>query len=176
MEEQKMSIRGIGFKYGILSAIAFIAYFLIMRAINLAQQTELRHLNYVFLAGGIFLALNEIRHKIHTHRINYLPGIGVGLWASVVSSVIFGIFMVVYTGAIEPGFLERIKPSIPASIHLNAGMVGFVAFGETMVWGVIISFVLMQLFKRNRTSRDESKEEAAEGKIFHPHVKHSKPL
>jgi hypothetical protein len=46
-------------------------------------------------------------------------------------------------------------------------MLAFVAAGEMIVSGVIITFVAMQFFKRNTIGQDsEAIEEAQEGKIF----------
>lgn len=166
MEMRRTSIPSIGFKYGLLSFAACVAYFLIMRALNLIQIPEFRYLNYAILMGGIALALNEVRHSIHKHRVNYLPGLGIGLWVSLVCALFFGVFLAIYS-SIDKDFVARIKPNLPFQDYVNPGMLAFVSAGEMIVSGVIITFVVMQFFKRNTIGQDsEEMEEAQEGKIF----------
>jgi drug/metabolite transporter (DMT)-like permease len=167
MEMRRISIPAIGFKYGLISFAACAVYFLIMRAVNLIQVPEFRYLNYAILLGGIALALNEVRHTIHRHRINYLPGMGIGLWVSLVCALFFAVFLAIYS-SIDKDFVARIKPNLPFQDYVNPLMLAFVAAGEMLVSGVIITFVVMQFFKRNTIGQDnEDIEEAQEGKIFH---------
>lgn len=166
MEMRRISIPAIGFKYGLISFAACVVYFLIMRAVNLIQVPEFRYLNYAILLGGISLALNEVRHTIHRHRVNYLPGMGIGFWVSLVCAAAFAVFLAIYS-SIDKDFVARIKPNLPFQDYVNPLMLAFVAAGEMIVSGVIITFVVMQFFKRNTIGQDsEEIEEAQEGKIF----------
>ncbi|RYD74973.1 MAG: DUF4199 domain-containing protein [Sphingobacteriales bacterium] len=161
MEPQPISIRSMGLKYGIIAAVAFIIVFLIARAIPI-NNPAFRFVNYLILAICIGLALNEERRHIHKHRLSYLPGLGIGVWTAVTTALIYALFILLYANVFDKGFIEDVRPHLPFQDYMSAGMMAFVAFGETMVFGAIASFVLMQLFKRNRAPEAELAEEQAE--------------
>lgn len=161
MEPHNFSIRKLGFKYGIIATVVFIIVFLIARAIHY-NDPILRFANYIFLAVFIAMAMNEARRIIHKHRINYLPGLGIGFWTTVTTALLYAIFMLLYSTALNPGFIEEIRPHLPFQDYISPGMLSFVAFGETFALGIIMSFVMMQFFKRNRGPESEEIERAAE--------------
>ncbi|MGZ5244733.1 MAG: DUF4199 domain-containing protein [Bacteroidia bacterium] len=161
MEPHNFSIKSLGFKYGIIATVVFIIVFLIARATHF-NDFSFHFINYIFLAVCIALALNEARKTIHKHRINYLPGLGIGFWTSVTTAMLFSLFLLLYSNVFNKGFIEEIRPFMPFSEYLSAGMISFVAFGETIAFGVIFSFIFMQLFKRNRGIEAEAQEEEAE--------------
>jgi hypothetical protein len=162
---QPLSIKSIGFKYGIIATVVFILVFLIARALNL-NDPAFRFVTYILLAASIAMAFNEVRRLSHKHRINYLPGLGLGAFITIVTAVLYAIFMLIYCNVINKDFIAIIRPHLPFQDYMSAGMLAFAAFGETFVFGIIASFVMMQLFKRNRGSGTEEMEEAAE----HPHA------
>ncbi len=161
MEPQHLSIRSLGLKYGIIATIGFIVVFLIARAADI-NSPLFRFVNYIILAVCIGLALNEATKIIHKHRINYLPGLGIGLWTAFTTALLYALFMFIYSKMLNPDFVEQVRPYLPFQDYVNAGMLSFVAFGETLVFGAIFSFVMMQFFKRNRAPEAEAYEEAAE--------------
>ena len=59
--------------YGLRIAAGLIAYFVIMKVINLGHHVELRLLNLVILTAGIYLALKKFKIT-HTDRLNYFRG------------------------------------------------------------------------------------------------------
>ena len=172
MEERRISIPITGTKYGVFTFIAFVTFFLIMNALNLIQKAELHFGNYIFLAISIFLAINEVRHKIHKHRLNYLPALGLGTWITAVTALLFGIFVTVLT-SVDTEVLTRLSPLIPFQTDVKPVTLGIVTFAETFMFGVVQTFIIMQYFKRNHDKQSETEEEAAEGHVFNTHAKQS---
>jgi hypothetical protein len=167
MEENPVSLRGTGIKYGLITAAICIVYFLIMRFAGLIHITALRFLNYAILAIGIYLALNEVKHKINKHRVNYLPGLALGFMIIFISAVLFSIFIFIYARFIDPNFIAIIKPELPSYYgELNGYIIGVFIFSETIMFGVILNFLVMQFYKRNRSPELEAKEEEDEKKAI----------
>ncbi len=82
-------------KYGLRIAAGLIVFFLIMRIIDLGHMTELRLLNLVILAAGIYLALKKFK-ATHSARLNYFRGLITGVATGGVASLIFGVFLFIY--------------------------------------------------------------------------------
>jgi hypothetical protein len=163
MQENPVSIRATGIKYGLITAAICIVYFLIMRAAGFVHITALRLFNYAFLAVGIFLALNEVKNRIHQHRVNYLPGLGLGFVIVGVTAVIFSIFVLVYSMFIDQAFVSAVKPDLPYfNGELNPYILGVFIFSESLIFGAVLNFLVMQFFKRNRAPEAEAEEEADE--------------
>jgi hypothetical protein len=145
----KHPIEAVGLKYGAIGSVAMIAYFLIMRMFGLVQHPELRFINYLILACILYLALREERRLEGQKRLEYLPGIGTGLLTSTLSAMGFSIFVFIYT-KIDPSFLSSVASANAFPTYINAYTVGLLIFAETLILGGIASFILMQLFKRNK--------------------------
>jgi hypothetical protein len=174
MEEKPVSIQGIGIKFGLITAAICIVYFLVMSMAGLIHIIALRMFNYAFIAAGIFLALNEVTHKIHKHRVNYLPGLGIGFTISLFTAIAFSVFMFVYSKFININFIPSIKPMLPDYYgDLNPYMLGVFVFSESLMFGAVLSFIVMQFFKRNRSADNEALEEAEEKKTIKLHHHHS---
>ncbi|ELR73656.1 hypothetical protein C900_02060 [Fulvivirga imtechensis AK7] len=145
---QKQSIEGIGIKYGILSAIAYILFFFLMQLVGLAHFYWLRALNYIFLFAGIFLAIREYKAK-HVSTFAYMNGIGVGIMTSVISTAIFAVFIAFYLGIIDPEFMQQIQRDEMFGQYLNPYIAGALIFLEGSMSGAFTAYVLMQYFKRS---------------------------
>lgn len=162
MENERHNyIRSIGTKYGIITAIAMMVYFFIMRALNLIQITEFRYINYVILVIGIYLAFVKEKKKLHEKEIDYLPGLGLGAWVGTAAAVFFALFVFIYC-KIDQGFVQSISDKIPIwnPELVNSYVVAMLVFSEIFALGIIISFVFMQLFKRNRLTETGSETES----------------
>jgi hypothetical protein len=159
--ERHYYIRSIGTKYGIITAIVMMVYFLIMRALNLIQITEFRYINYVILAVGIYMAFLEEKKKLHEKEIDYLPGLGLGAWVGAAAAIFFTLFVFIYC-KIDQGFVRSISGHIPIwnPQLVNSYVVAMLIFSEIFALGIIISFVFMQLFKRNRLTETGSETES----------------
>lgn len=145
---QKQSIEGIGIKYGILSALAYVAFFFLMQLLGLAHFYWLRALNYIFLFAGVFLAIREYKNK-HAATFSYMNGIGVGIMTSVVSTGIFAVFIALYLGVIDQEFMMEIKRDEMFGQYLNPYIAGALIFLEGSMSGAVTAYILMQYFKRS---------------------------
>ena len=69
----------------------------------------------------------------------------------------FSLFVFIYC-KIDQNFIDAVRDDIPIMNPdmVNSYFVAMLVFSETFVLGVIIGFVFMQLFKRNRISEGEA--------------------
>lgn len=140
----------IGLKYGLLTAVALIAYFMLMKLLGLSHIIELRFLNGIIMAIGVVLAIRA--YKIRKEgRIGYFKGIGTGVITAIVGTTIFAGFMVTY---VKLGG-EALVETLAADEYFGGQVVatpGVVIFSVLMLEGVIsgfmIAFIAMQYFKQ----------------------------
>ncbi len=146
METQKKTIQGLGIKTGLVTSFFLIAYFLLMKALNLAQISELRYLNFFILLIGVIYAYKHYREP--GHNIEYLPGLGLGMITTASAVIPFSIFIYHYFWFIDPNLLTAIEQnSVIMAAYLNPTTVAGAILMEGMASGAIISLVLMQHYK-----------------------------
>lgn len=140
----------IGLKYGLLTAVGLVAYFLLMKLVGLVHVVELRFLNGLIMAVGVVLAIKAYK-SVSQGNIGYFKGIGTGMITAVTGTVIFAAFMVVYTKIAGGELLEMLSAERYFGQRLEAtpGIVIFsVLLLEGIISGFMISFIAMQYFKR----------------------------
>ena len=145
------SMRAIAIKYGLLTLLALIAYFLLMWDLNLVKFTSLHFVNYVFIFFGMYLTLAELRKRDHFHRTDYLPGMGVLYMFSAFVSVAFGFFMMILTWQDQTS-QSQVGDAIPHWGILTPPMIGVWVASEIFIISVAMGLTVLMLFKRNRIS------------------------
>ncbi|MEJ8755428.1 DUF4199 domain-containing protein [Pontibacter sp. H259] len=140
----------IGLKYGLLTAAGLIGYFLIMRLIGLAHILEFRFLNAVILTIGIVLALRA--YKKHSQgKMGYLSGLGAAFLTSLVATLLFSAFMLLFIKGIDDSLMEVLTANrmVGERVASTPGLVIFmVLMLEGVISGAMIGFIAMQYFKR----------------------------
>ncbi len=141
-----MKIDTLGVRYGLYTAIALISYFLLMQLVGLAYILELRILNLVIVLAGILMAIDKYR-SVSNQQMEYLTGYGIGSSTTVVSVVIFSIFLGFYL-SFDHEFMNHIRSTALMGRYLDPATAAFTVLGEGLSSGVIASFALMQWYKR----------------------------
>jgi hypothetical protein len=145
-----VSIERIGLITGLVTALALIAFFLAMKAMNLAQIVELRFFNILIIAAGICIGINNLKNRLNEQEF-YLKGLAQGMIITVVTVVTFALFITIYLRYFDVGLMEEIGRRVPYTGQLD-GLIVFVAvFMEGMASGAIITFSAMQYFKSQGT-------------------------
>jgi hypothetical protein len=144
--KKSTSVERIGLLTGLVTSLALILYFFIMKALHLAQVVELRFFNFVIIAAGICYGINILKTRLHEQEF-YLKGLAQGMIITAVTVVTFALFITVYLRYFDMALMEDISKRVPYSGSLD-GMVIFVSiFMEGMASGAIITFSAMQYFK-----------------------------
>lgn len=140
----KNTVQYIGLTGGAIVLTGLIAYFLIMRALGLDHNVELRAFNLLIMAGGVFYAVKTL--KARDERFNYPKGIGVGVLSAVSSSVAFAIFTFIFILS-DVEFLHEIKQQEAFGQYLNGFTISIVIIIEGIASGFLLSFGFMQWYK-----------------------------
>jgi len=152
MEKVKNIVERIGIKYGLLTSLGLVAYFLLMQAIGLGHIIELRFLNFIILAYGIYYAIMKLKTEVPQDDF-YFKGLAEGVMVSIISVVPFAVFVATYLAYIDPNLMNEIRQNVHISGNINTLSAFVVVNLEGCSSGVLITYVAMQYF-----SSTESKE------------------
>jgi hypothetical protein len=139
---ERITIEKTAEKYGLFTAIGLIVLFFIMKLVGIVHIIELRALNIFVLAAGVIVALryfSKVKHKSFT----YLKGLGLGVLTCIIASVLFGLFVFVYTNFIDPPFMQEIVDNEPFGQYLNPYIAGVAVVVEGIASGLILTFIVM---------------------------------
>jgi hypothetical protein len=140
----------IGLKYGFLTALGLIVYFVVMKLLGFAHILEFRFLNALILTLGIIMALKSLK-AINKGNIKYLQGLGTAFLTALVSTTLFAVFMLIYIKGFDDSLVKVLSADrmIGERIESTPGLVVFmVLMLEGVISGFMIGFIAMQYFKR----------------------------
>ena len=143
-----------GVFHGLLTGIALIVYFLLMKLLGLEENFSLRLFNFVIVVGGIYYALRSAIVKSKTSS-TYFQGLITGFRTTLVAVALFTIFMAVYVKVIDPSFVKVLEESGIWDADLSLAQAAFAVVIEGVTSGVVISFVWMQRFKKDLPQLEE---------------------
>ena len=129
-------------KYGLFTAVGLIALFFIMKLLGIVHVIELRALNFFVLAIGVVMALKYFR-KTNPESFTYLKGLGLGVLTGIIASVLFGLFVFIYTNFLDPAFMQSIIENEPFGRYLNPYIAGVAVTVEGIASGLILAFIVM---------------------------------
>lgn len=138
METQKYSER-IGIKAGLLTALALIAYFVIMRIAGLAHLVELRAFNFFILFAGVAWSIKYHARSSSGHY-NYFATLGNGCLAALTASVAFAVFLMVYLYA-DPAMMQVLRQKAMFGAYLDPVTAATGVFAEGMSSGMVIAYI-----------------------------------
>ena len=110
MEEEieKVSMKQLGMKWGVISALVGFAYFMILNMVGLAGEQSYGYIGYIF-----FIIIVVLAHKAYKEEgdgfMSYGDGFKLGAVITVISSVISSILTYIYVKFVDGSMLELIK-------------------------------------------------------------------
>lgn len=127
--------------FGLKIAGALIVYFILMQAIGLGHHVELRLLNLLILAGGVYFALKKFK-ATHKDHLNYFRALITGVATSAIGSFVFALFLFIYM-QVDVGMMQSIIENEAMGRYLNSYMVSFIVLLEGVFSGLLVTFVLI---------------------------------
>lgn len=127
--------------YGLRIAAGLIVYFLVMKIVGLGHQVELRLLNLLILAAGVYFALKKFK-ETHGKHLNYFRALATGVATAAIGSLGFGLFMFLYM-KFDAAMMQSIIEKEPMGRYLNAYIVSFIVALEGVFSGLLVTFVLI---------------------------------
>lgn len=147
MKTSTPSIEKIGFKVGFITFLSLVAYFMIMKFFGLSHVLELRFFNFVILAIGIGYGINKLKNELQESDF-YMQGWGEGMIISLVSIILFALFMSIYLSYFDEELMQHIREVTTLGFNATTGMhVFFAILIEGIASAVVITLGAMQYFK-----------------------------
>ncbi|MGS2741289.1 DUF4199 domain-containing protein [Sinomicrobium sp. M5D2P17] len=141
-----MGAKHIHLRYGIVTAIVLIAYFLIVRLFNLHENIWLRLLNGVIVAYGIYASI-RFKRLVLREKFDYYAGATTGIFTGFIATLIFVGFMGIYMFHLDPTFPEKIMNTWIKSYNQRPGILLFILAVEGFASSVVLTLAFMQKFK-----------------------------
>ncbi|KAA6437193.1 hypothetical protein ACD591_12605 [Rufibacter glacialis] len=142
------SVQGIGVRYGILSAVAMIIYFLIINALGFQNSEIIRFGSNIFILIAVVLAIGTLKksHDALHRETPYLPGLAIGFLVGLLGSGLYAGFILFHAIFLEPGYAGVLHNQDYFGIRLPLMMVlGSVVILGTAV-GAMTGYILMMAF------------------------------
>lgn len=168
MEENQTSTTKVSIKYGIISGLAGIAFFVLVDMLGFSGNQSINYLGYLILAAIIYLA-----HKAYKEEgdgyMNYGQGLGIGVLVSLVSSILSSAFFYFYVTFINTDYMTMIMDMQRAKMEesgmadaqidqamemtekfMTPGMMLIFAIVGTVFFGLILSLIVSAITQRKR--------------------------
>ncbi len=134
----------ISFKYGLILFGSLTGFFLLMWIFNQADKTWLRVFNGLIHITLLYFAIKQYRRKSPETFGNYLSGVSVGLYTSVIGSLLFAAFIALFT-SFNVGFEQSLTSAIPYDLGFIPLSAALFVIMEGIVAGLIGSYVVTRL-------------------------------
>lgn len=104
---EKPSTARIALKWGVITSVVIIIYTVISYMTGLFKNTTSSYLSFLFLLGGIILAVKEYK-TLNNNFLSFGEGLGVGTLMSAVTGLISSLFSIVYMLMIDTTIMQQI--------------------------------------------------------------------
>lgn len=164
--------RPTGVKWGLYLGLASVVLSAIQFGAGILEgtvSTLMTVLSYGLMIGFIFLAIKEYK-SANEGFLKLGQGVMVSLWTSLLSGLIGGAFMAIYTGVIDPSLREKMVDIAMKDAEKNAagnadaiematsmvefmtspGMLAFMGIIGSVIVGVIIGLIVSAILKNDR--------------------------
>jgi len=105
--EEKLTVKQVGFKYGIYLALVSIIYSLILQIIGQATNRPLGYVAFVFVIIALWLAHRDFKRD--NEYMSYGQGLGISMIIVSISSVLSSIFGYIYIKFVDDSMLDAIR-------------------------------------------------------------------
>jgi hypothetical protein len=127
--------------YGTFIAGGLIIYFFIAYIAGFLHVIELRMLNFIIMAAGIFYALKQYK-RTHHGELNYFRALAVGVASAFIGTSTFVLFLFLYL-KIDTQLMQAIIENEPMGQYLNEYIATFAVWVEGIFSGFILTFILI---------------------------------
>lgn len=134
--------------YGLRIAVGVTAYFVLMKVVGLAHIVELRLLNLLILAAGVYLAIKKLK-TAKPELFTYFSAMTTGVATAAIGSCTFAAFLFLYM-KLDSSMMQAIVEKEPMGRYLNAYMVSFIVALEGVFSGLLVTFVLINFLETGK--------------------------
>lgn len=138
----------VALKYGLYVTAALIAYFLVLKLVELHENPWLRLFNGIIMASGIYYAIKYFKLMAGVN-FSYVDGFKTGLITGFLATIMFTAFMAIYMFHLDTAFTERLLKDWFENYDNGTGILVFVVLIEGLASTVVLTLTFMQLFKKS---------------------------
>jgi hypothetical protein len=136
-------------KYGLITTILLIAYFLILKVLGWHSNPWFRMLNGIIVAYGIYIAIKNYK-LISGTTFTYINGFKTGLLTGFLATFIFAIFMAIYLFHLDVEFMNNLLKDWFQDNNRGGGILIFIILIEGMSSTTVLTLLFMQIFKNSK--------------------------
>ena len=139
-----MIMQKIALRYGLWMFAGFTVFFLLMHLFGLSQNYNLRIFNGVIHLSLIYLAIRDYRHTHEDSVNNYVSGVAMGMYASVIGVIGFTIFMLLYLIG-DANFMQALRETNPLGEYLTPITASLFILMEGIAISLIGSYIITRV-------------------------------
>ncbi|PIQ21525.1 MAG: hypothetical protein COW65_08490 [Cytophagales bacterium CG18_big_fil_WC_8_21_14_2_50_42_9] len=137
----------IGLRYGFFAGIFMIVYFLILTALGINNKEEARMAGFIFIILAVMMAIVKYK-RVQGNVMPYLPGLGIGFVIGLVGSLLYGIFIMIYTSYVDAEYQNTLRTDdYFGSLSPVILCMAFALMG--LVIGAFTAYILMMLYDKS---------------------------
>jgi hypothetical protein len=137
-------MKKLAFRYALRMFAGFAGLFLIMHIFGLSEMANLRVLNGLIHFAFLYLAIRAYRREYPESVGNYMTGVAIGMYSSVIAVALFMLAMSIFLGLNEP-FFEKLKLQSPWPDYFTPFTATLFIFVEGIVVGLIGSYIVTRV-------------------------------
>jgi hypothetical protein len=165
----KPSTAGIALKWGAITGLVSIIYYIILQVTGLATNQAMSWLSLVIMIGGMVYGLNEFK-KENGGFMTYGEGLGVGTLLSAINGLIYGAFASFYIAFVDDSTMKKTlaiqrqamedkgmddaqidQAMSMAEKFMGPGPVFLISLLFCVFFGFLLSLVVSAILKKERT-------------------------
>lgn len=135
-------------RFGLVTGIVLIAYFLILSLFNLHSNPGYSLFNAPITLFGIYEVIKIYKER-YSETFSYAEGFKSGVLTGAVATILFTIFFLLYSTEINAAFLPALLEKMHWGFKGHIGLIAFVVAIMGFSTAVVSSLTVMQLFKKS---------------------------
>lgn len=136
-------------RFGLVTSVMLIAYFLILALFNKHINPAFSFFNAVITAFGIWEAVRLYKLE-QQENFSYSEGFKTGIIVGFTATLFFTIFFLVYATEINAEFLPELLKIMSGGFNAGTGMITFVVAIMGVATTIVSTLTTMQFFKNSR--------------------------
>ncbi len=139
----------ISIKYGLITAILLIVYFLVLKLIGWHNNPWLRLFNGFIMAFGIYTVIKQYK-LVSGNTFTYINGFKTGVVTGFLATFVFALFMSIYMFHLDVEFKDTLLREWFKDYDQGGGILIFIILIEGLSSTAILSLTFMQIFKNSK--------------------------
>ena len=133
-------------RFAVALTTSLIAYFLVLSLFGLHTNPFFSLFNGVITGFAIFEAIRYRRIELGK-EYDYASGFSVGITTGFISTILFTVFMAIYSTEINPDFLNELVADFANNYDVGIATFAFIVLLMGLATSVVLTLTFMQLFK-----------------------------